>query len=87
MSKLPDNIAIGLAVQETDKTYSAILSLLDESIKDETGIAIGPDFSSAEKRAWHCGRADALGAFKYLLQSVRKDAIAQRGLKEAMNSE
>jgi hypothetical protein len=87
MSVLPDNIASGLAVKESDKTYAALMILLDESIKSETAVAIGPEFSAPEKRAWQCGRADALTSFKELLVSVRKDAIEQRGLRDAMINE
>lgn len=74
-------IAIGMSVPKNNDTYSAIMTLLEESIKSETAVAIGP-LESSEKRHWQCGRADALAAFKEVILSVRNEALIQRGIKE-----
>lgn len=79
MSRLPETIAIGLSVPKENETLSAIITILDESIKSETSLAIGL-MDSPERRAWQCGRADALHAFKEVIIGVRQDALKQRGL-------
>ena len=70
-----------MSVSKNNETYSAIMALLDESIKAETAIAIGP-LESSEKRHWQCGRADALSAFKEVILSVRSEALLQRGIRD-----
>lgn len=72
-------MAIGLSVPKENETLVAILTILDESIKAETSLAIGPE-ASAERRSWLCGRADALTAFKEVIKNVREEAMKQRGL-------
>ena len=79
MTRLPETIAIGLSVPKENETLNGIFTILDESIKSETALALGP-IDSAERRAWQCGRADALSAFKEVLNSVRQEALKQRGL-------
>jgi hypothetical protein len=80
MSGVPDNIVIGMAVPKDNYTLSAIINILDESIKSETAIALGNSHSSSENRAWQCGRADALGSLKELITGIREDALKQRGM-------
>ena len=79
MSRLPEQIAIGMSVPKDNTTLLAVLNLLDESIKEETSLALGPEPVS-ENRAWKCGRADSLTAFKILLTEVRQEALKQREL-------
>lgn len=80
MSGLPENIALGMAVPKDNYTLSAIINILDESIKSETTVALGNSHSSSENRAWQCGRADALASFKELIVGIREDALKQRGM-------
>lgn len=79
MSRLPETLAIGLSVPKENETLTGILTMLDESIKSETSLAVGP-MDSPERRAWQCGRADALSAFREVIMSVRQEALKQRGL-------
>lgn len=79
MSRLPEQIAIGLSVPKDNETLAGIFTILDESIKSETSLAVGP-IDSPERRAWQCGRADALASFKELIFNVRQEALSQRGL-------
>jgi hypothetical protein len=80
MSRLPEDFAIGMAVPKDNSTYSAIIKMLEESVKSETNLAIGNPIATAEQRAWQCGRADALTAFRELIANVREDALKQRDL-------
>lgn len=80
MSRLPEQFAIGMAVPKNNETYSAIITMLEESIKSETSLAIGNPQASAEQRAWQCGRADALTAFRELISNVREEALKQRSM-------
>jgi hypothetical protein len=79
MSRLSEQMAIGFSVPKENETLSGVLTILDESIKAETSLALGP-IDGSEKRAWQCGRADALAAFKEVLIAVRQEALKQRGL-------
>jgi hypothetical protein len=79
VSRLPENLAMGLAVPKDNATYASILSIINESLKGETALAIGPA-ATPEQRAWQCGRADALNTLKELIVNVREDALRQRDM-------
>lgn len=72
---LPAEIILGLSGPENNPTWKAVLMLLDASIESETARAISLEVKG-EDRAWYCGRADALNAFKDILLNA-KDEVAK----------
>lgn len=72
---LPPEIILGLSGPESNPTWKAVLMLLDASIESETTRAISLEVKG-EDRAWYCGRADALNAFKDILLNA-KDEVAK----------
>ena len=59
----PQQIIVGFSFEKHNELWKAVHLLLDASIDSETANAISKE-NKGEDRAWHCGRADALTAFK-----------------------
>jgi hypothetical protein len=53
----------GLSFEPNNPLWLAVHKLLDASINSEVVSAVSKE-TKGEDRAWHCGRADALMAFK-----------------------
>lgn len=59
---------------EKNPIWESIMYIVDENIKAENEIAIGPDVSG-EARVHACGRASSLVEFKKLLIEERRRAL------------
>lgn len=75
---LPNQIIVGLSFEKNNDLWKAMHLMLDASIEAETVNAFSKD-NKGEDRAWHCGRADALTAFKQILINTRNDVLADQG--------
>jgi hypothetical protein len=75
---LPQDIIHGLAFEANNPIWKSVHKLLDASIEVETDTAISREVKG-EDRAWHCGRADALKAFKQVLMNTRNDVLRDIG--------
>lgn len=58
--------------------WDAVMFIVDESIETETSAAISQDFEES-KRNHQCGRAEAMKAFKELLQETRLESLKRSG--------
>jgi hypothetical protein len=58
--------------------WDAVMFIVDESIETETSAAISQDFDET-KRNHQCGRAEAMKAFKELLQDTRTECLKRSG--------
>lgn len=74
----PQQIIVGLSFEKNNELWKAVHLLLDASIDSETATALSKE-SKGEDRAWHCGRADALTAFKEILVNTRNDILRDQG--------
>lgn len=75
---LPNDLARALAPAEKTELWKAVIQLLEASIYSETVQSVGKD-QRGEDRAWHCGRVDALMAFKDVLVDTQAEAAKQLG--------
>ncbi|MGI9143203.1 MAG: hypothetical protein ACR2IJ_08430 [Fluviibacter sp.] len=75
---LPQQIIVGLSFEKSNELWKAVHLMLDASIEAETINALSKD-NKGEDRAWHCGRADALNAFKQILLNTRNDVLRDQG--------
>ena len=78
---LPQEIIHGLSFEPNNPLWLAVHKLLDASIDSEIASAVSKE-SKGEDRAWHCGRADALMAFKEVLVNTRNDVLRDQGKEE-----
>lgn len=76
--KYPNTIEIGLSFEKGNDTWKAIHMLIDASIESEVEYATSKD-NKGEDRAWHCGRADALRAFKEVMIDTRNNILNDQG--------
>lgn len=74
----PQKIIVGLSFDKNNELWQAVHLLLDASIDAETVNAFSKE-NKGEDRAWHCGRADALSAFKEILVNTRNDILRDQG--------
>ena len=74
----PQQIIVGLSFEKNNELWKAVHLLLDASIDSEVANAISKE-NKGEDRAWHCGRADALTAFKEILVNTRNDVLRDQG--------
>lgn len=75
---LPQEIIVGFSFDKHNELWKAVHMLLDASIEAETTNALSKE-NKGEDRAWHCGRADALNAFKDILINTRQDILRDQG--------
>lgn len=75
---LPQEIIHGFGFENNNPIWKATLMLLDASIEAETAAALQKD-NRGEDRAYHCGRAEALNAFKDVLLSTRDIVLKDIG--------
>ena len=75
---LPQQIIVGFSFEGRNELWKSIHLLLDASIEAETASAFSKE-NKGEDRAWHCGRADALNAFKEILLNTRSDILRDQG--------
>ena len=75
---LPQEIIVGFSFDQNNELWKAVHMLLDASIEAETTNALSKE-NKGEDRAWHCGRADALNAFKDILINTRQDILRDQG--------
>lgn len=80
-SSLPQEIVHGFGFAKEDKLWAATLMLLNASIESETAIALSKE-NRGEDRAYHCGRAEALNAFKDVLLNTRDIVLKDLGRSE-----
>ena len=78
---LPQEIIHGLSFEKDNPLWKAVHLLLDASIDSEISNAISKE-NKGEDRAWHCGRADALSAFKEILVNARNDVLRDQSRPE-----
>ena len=76
--RYPNQIITGLSFEKNNDLWKAVHMLLDASIESEVATAISREVKG-EDRAWHCGRADALNAFKDILINTRNDVLRDQG--------
>lgn len=76
--KLPEDIAKALGPAHKTELWAAVIKLLDASIYSETIQSVAKE-QKGEDRAWHCGRVDALMAFKDVLTDTQNEAAKQQG--------
>jgi hypothetical protein len=75
---LPQELIQGLSFEANNPVWKSVHMLLDASIEAETSKAISMEVKG-EDRAWYCGRADALTAFKEILVNTRNDVLRDQG--------
>ena len=75
---LPEDIAKALGPANKTELWNVVIKLLDASIYSESLQAVGKE-QRGEDRAWHCGRVDALMAFKDVLVDTQAEAAKQQG--------
>jgi hypothetical protein len=75
---LPQQIIVGLSFDKNNELWKAVHLLLDASIESEVVNALAKE-NKGEDRAWHCGRADALKAFKDIIMNTRNDVLRDQG--------
>ena len=75
---LPEDVARALATAEKTDVWKVVIKLLDASIYSESLQAVAKE-QRGEDRAWHCGRVDALMAFKDVLTETQSEAAKQNG--------
>ena len=75
---LPQQIIVGLSFEKSNELWKAIHLLLDASIDVEVVNALAKE-NKGEDRDWHCGRADALKAFKEIIINTRNDVLRDQG--------
>lgn len=75
---LPQDIIHGLSFEAGNPVWKTVLQLLDASIEVEQDTAVSKEVKG-EDRAWHCGRADALKAFKMVLLNSRDQVLKDQG--------
>lgn len=78
---LPQEIIHGLSFESHNELWKAVHLLIDASIDAELASATAKE-NKGEDRAWHCGRADALIAFKEILINTRNDVLRDQGREE-----
>ena len=78
---LPQEIIHGLSFEPKNQLWIAVHKLLDASINSEIAYATSKE-NKGEDRAWHCGRADALMAFKEVLVNTRNEVLRDQGKEE-----
>lgn len=81
---LPEDISKALGPAEKTELWKAVIKLIDASIYSETVQSVGKE-QRGEDRAWHCGRVDALMAFKDLLVDAQQEAAKQHGYSSSEN--
>jgi len=75
---LPQQIIHGFGFEKDNPVWKATLMLLDASIESETAYALQKE-NRGEDRAYHCGRAEALVAFKSVMLSTREAVLKDIG--------
>lgn len=75
---LPQQIIVGLSFDKSNELWTAVHLLLDASVESEMVNALSKE-NKGEDRAWHCGRTDALKAFKEILMNTRNDVLKDQG--------
>ncbi len=75
---LPNEILVGLSFEKDNPVWKSVHILIDASIDSENAVALSKDVKG-EDRAWHCGRADALKAFKQILIDTRNAVLQDQG--------
>lgn len=75
---LPQEIIHGFGFEKDNPVWKATLMLLDASIESETAYALQKE-NRGEDRAYHCGRAEALVAFKSVMLSTREAVLKDIG--------
>lgn len=75
---LPEDVSKALAPAAKSDVWKAVLQLLEASIYSETVQSVGKE-QRGEDRAWHCGRVDALMAFKDVLTETQEQAAKEQG--------
>lgn len=81
---LSDDIVRALASAHKTEQWKVVIKLLDASIYSETVQSVGKE-QKGEDRAWHCGRVDALMAFKDVLTETQEEAARQSGHASSEN--
>ena len=81
---LPEDIVRAFGPAEKTELWAGVIKLLDASIYSETVQSVGKD-QRGEDRAWHCGRVDALMAFKDVLIETQQQAAKQQGYASSEN--
>ena len=81
---LPDDISKALAPAGKTELWAIVIRMLDASIYSESVQAVGKE-QKGEDRAWHCGRVDALMAFKDVLIDTQAEAAKQHGYSSSEN--
>lgn len=75
---LPQEIVSAFSFDSKNELWKAVNVLLDASIESETAYALQKE-NRGEDRAYHCGRAEALGSFKSILLSTRDSVLKDQG--------
>jgi hypothetical protein len=75
---LPQEIIHGFGFEKDNPLWKATIMLIDASIEAETASALSRE-NRGEDRAYHCGRAEALNAFKDVLLNTRNMVLADLG--------
>ena len=75
---LPQEIVHGFGFEKDNQLWKATIMLIDASIEAETAYALQKE-NRGEDRAYHCGRAEALVAFKQVLLSTRDTVLKDLG--------
>lgn len=83
---LPEDIAKALAPADKTELWKTVIKLLETSIYSETVQAVGKE-NKSEDRAWHCGRVDALMAFKDVLLDTQQEAAKQLGYLDSSKTD
>jgi len=81
---LPEDISKALAPAAKTELWAAVMKLLEASIYSETVQSVGKE-QRGEDRAWHCGRVDALMAFKDVLVETQEQAAKEKGYASSEN--
>jgi hypothetical protein len=83
--KLPHEIIHALSFESGNGLWLAVHKLLDASIEAEVENATTKE-NKGEDRAWHCGRAASLTAFKDVLIQTRNSILEEQGRPPEINN-
>lgn len=73
----------GFGFQGGNRTWDAILAVLDEAIEDELATVVSRE-TLGEERIHAAGRAEALRDLKMSLHQLREMALVEQGISVAM---